>query len=96
MEGIHLIETLKTVGIATRNSVDTYHSQWYQKAVALVAKVNVKESKPRIASMQKNRDNPPSETPSEYFKKANTELDNRFKPHSVTPYYGLAVLFLVK
>ena len=27
MEGIHLIETLKSVGIATRNSVDMYHSQ---------------------------------------------------------------------
>ena len=101
MEGIHLIETLKSVGIETRNSVDMYHSQWYEKAVALAAKVNVKESKPRIASMQKNRDNPPSETPSEYFKKAitipmldhlNTELDNRFKPNSVTPYYGLAII----
>ena len=64
-----------------------YHSQWYEKAVALAAKVNVKESKPRIASMQKNRDNPPSETPSEYFKKAITipMLDHLNTPNPQTP-----------
>ena len=49
-------------------------------------------------------DNPPSETPSEYFKNAitipmldhlNTELDNKFKPNSVTPIMAW-LLFLVK
>ena len=39
MDGIHLIDTLKNLGITTRNEVDLFHDCWYTEAVALADKV---------------------------------------------------------
>ena len=39
MDGIHLIDALKNLGITMRNEVDLYHDRWYTEAVALADKV---------------------------------------------------------
>ena len=35
MDGIHLIDALKNLGITMRNEADFYHDRWYTEAVAL-------------------------------------------------------------
>ena len=43
MDGIHLIDEVKNLGITTRNEVDLYHDLWYTEAVALAAKLKLKK-----------------------------------------------------
>ena len=62
MDGIHLIDALKNLGITMRNEADLYHDRWYTEAMAL-DKVSIKEKMPRCASKQKHRDNPLAPTP---------------------------------
>ena len=63
MDGIHLIEALKNLGITMRKVADLYYDRWYTEAGALADKVSMKEKMPRCASKQKHRDNPLASTP---------------------------------
>ena len=100
-DGLHLIESLKNLSTSIRNSIDTYHTKWYAKALTLTYKVNVDERKPRTCGRQMNRDNVPAESVSDYFKKVLTipladhlhsELKNRFDTTSTNAYYGLYII----
>ena len=59
MDGIHLIDALKNLGITMRNEADLYQNRWYTEAVTLADKVVLQ----RCASKQKHRDNPLASTP---------------------------------
>ena len=64
MDGIHLIDALKNLGITTRNEADLYHDRWYTEAVALDKVSNFQLKKmSRCASKQKHRDNPLASIP---------------------------------
>ena len=69
MDGLHFIDSLKSLVISCRNSVDFYHGSWYKEALVLAEKVNVLGAKPRTVSCQVHRGNTPSESTSDYFKK---------------------------
>ena len=43
MDGIHLIDALKNLGITMRNEADLYHDRWYTEAVALANKFLLKK-----------------------------------------------------
>ena len=101
MDGLHFIDSLKSLAISCRNSVDFYHDSWYKEALVLAEKVNVLEAKPRTVSCQVHRGNTPSESTSDYFKKVitiplldhlNSELKNRFHATTVISYEGLAII----
>ena len=100
MDGIHLIDALKNLGITMRNEVDLYHDRWYTEAVALADKISIEEKMPRCASKQKHRDNPPASTP-DYFKMSitiplldhlNLDLKTRFDFSTINSYYGLSIV----
>ena len=53
----HLIDSLKTSVSGIRTNIDLNHSEWYEQALRLSAKVDVYESKPRTNQRQRNRAN---------------------------------------
>ena len=96
-----MIESLKDLFLDIRQNIDMHHNKWYEKAVGLADQVNVPPCKPRTCSHMRNRDNPPAETESEYFKRVitiplvdhlNTELQNRFNPTNINSFYGLSII----
>jgi hypothetical protein len=51
-----------------RNSVDTYHEEWFAQALLLAERLGVQACIPRRAARQVNRNNMPAETESDYYK----------------------------
>ena len=101
LDGIHLIESLKTLASTMRQNIDHFHSTWYAEAITLSMKVNVDETKPRTCNRQSNRPNQPAENTSDYFKRSVTipfidhlinQLDIRFDDSTMIAYHGLAVV----
>ena len=90
MNGIHLIDALKNLGITMRNETDLCHDRWYTEAVALADKVSIEEKKPRCASKQKHRDNPLASTPKSWPPKL--DLKTRFDFSTINSYYGLSIV----
>ena len=64
MDGIHLINSLKSFANIARLSCDFYHNKWYTEAVELANRLET----PRTASRQYYRNNVPAETPSDILK----------------------------
>ena len=96
-----LIETLKNVVMIHRNNIDFHHSCWYREAVSLATKVGIKEGTPRITGKQTCRENHPSSSTIDYYKKAltipvldhvNKELKTRFNSETIISYKGLVVV----
>ena len=84
-----------------RNSVDLYHSQWYQEACSIAQKVEAPVKKPRTASRQQHRSNTPASDPETYFKVNVTipfldhlleELDRRFSEIHCSAVHGLSII----
>ena len=101
MDGIELVSSLKTSVVNVRNSIDSYHDQWYKIALALDEKVDVEESKPRTIGKRTTRANHPYKTISEYYKRIITialidhllsSLDAGFDIDSVNVYLGLSIV----
>ena len=96
----HLIDSLKSLINSKRRNVDQFHNNCYKSVLELAEKVKVDEMKPRTAAIQKNRNNIPSESVSDYFKKVETmplldyltQLNERFDSVSVTAYSGLVII----
>lgn len=57
---------------ATRDDVNDFHSKGFEKASTLASLLDVEIRKPRICGHQTQRDNTPSETVSEYYRKTLT------------------------
>ena len=64
-----------------REEIDHRHKFWYEEAVSLAETVGTVPSKPRIASVQQNRSNTPSDTVSEYYRRI---LSIPFMDHLIT------------
>ncbi|XP_046861158.1 52 kDa repressor of the inhibitor of the protein kinase-like [Xenia sp. Carnegie-2017] len=101
MDGMHLIESLKNLGILLRNDVDLYHGKWYSEAVSLAKNVDVDEKMPRTAGRQVHNENHPSSSASDYYKKAltipfldhlNSDLQARFDFSQINVYNGFSVV----
>ena len=80
----HLIESLKSLINSERRNVDQFHYNCYKSVLELAKKAKVDEIKPQTAATQRNRNNIPSESVSDYFKKVVRML----LLQSVTKYYG--------
>ena len=81
------IESVKAVISGVRSRVDDFHSQVYQEVLTLSQSVDVAESTPRQATRQQHRQNAPSDSISDYYKRNLTipildhlsnELDTHF------------------
>ncbi len=70
-DGIELVSSLKTSIVNVRNSIDSYHDQWYEIALVLAQKVGLKGQlpEPRTVGRQTTRANHPYKTVSEYYKR---------------------------
>ena len=55
-----------------RKDIDNKHNKWYQKTLALARTAHVSESKPRICFKMSVKENHPSDTASEFFKRSFT------------------------
>ena len=51
----------------TQNNIETIFSSWYREVLTLAEKVGTTESVPRKTSLQRNRTNVPSDSPSQHF-----------------------------
>ena len=63
----HLPDSLKRVLFSKRNTVDEFHNNCYKIILEIASKVGISETKPRTAAFQKNSNNVPSESVSDYF-----------------------------
>nr|XP_047129330.1 52 kDa repressor of the inhibitor of the protein kinase-like [Hydra vulgaris] len=101
LDGLHLITALKNTFISIRNDIDSFHNNCYEAACLLSSKAEISVLKPRTCSIQKNRSNVPSESVSDYFKRAvtiplidhvSTSISTRFKSETVAAYKGLSII----
>ena len=99
--GIHMINSLIQHVWEIRQNVDDYHNEWYQFALRLANRFNIKASKPRTNKRQIFRDNHPAETVSDFYRVSLTlplldtlyqELNARFSENSLLAYKGLYLL----
>ena len=100
-DATHLIESMKSLICCKRNTVDTFHKKCYSDIVEIACKVGIEECKPRTSKLQRNRNNIPSESVSDYFKKVVTiplldhltvEIERRFDHGSISVYSGLVII----
>ena len=64
---MHHIDSRKSVIVSKRNSVDVFHNNCYMIILEMANKLSTNETRPRTAAFQKNRNNVPSESVSDYF-----------------------------
>ena len=100
-DATHLIESLKNFICCKRNTVDTFHKKCYSDIVEIACKVDIEECKPRTSKLQRDLNNIPSESISEYFKKVVTiplldhltvETERRFDHGSISVYSGPVII----
>ena len=98
-DATHLIESLKSLICCKRNTVDTFHKKCYSDIVEIACKVGIEECKPRTSKLQRNRNNIPSESISDYLKKVVTiplldhlTVERRFDHDSISVYGGLVII----
>ena len=99
--GFDLIASLIDVFINTRNNIDCLFEEWYSHALDIAKNAGVEESKPRLCSRQKNRENYETESISDYYKVSlaiplleivQAELKRRFEGDQAIPFSGLYVI----
>ena len=92
---------MKSLICCQRITVDAFHKKCYSDIVELVCKVGIKECKPRTSKSQRKRNNIPSESISDYFKKVVTiplldyltvEIEKIFDHASISVYSGLVIV----
>ena len=60
-----VIDSIESIRVC----IDGNFSLWYQEILDLAEKIGVSESVPRKTSIQRNRNNTPSESPNQHFKR---------------------------
>ena len=97
----HLLDSLKSVILSKRNTVGEFHDTFYRIILEIANKVSINETKSRRAAFQINRNNVPSESVYDYFRKdvtiplldhLLTQLHVRFDSPSVMEYDGLVIV----
>ena len=63
----HLLDSLKSVILSKRNTVDEFHNDCYRIILEMANKISINETKPCTAAFQRNHNNAPSESISDYF-----------------------------
>ena len=100
-DATHLIESLKSFICCKRNTVDTFHRKCHSDIVELACKVGIEECKPKTSKLQRNRNNIPSESISDYFRKVVTiplldhltvEIERIFDHTSTSVHSGLVII----
>ena len=95
------LDSLKSLILSKRNAVDDFHNNCYRIILEMANKVSVNVTKPCTAAFQKNCNNFPSKSVSDYFKKfvtipllsdLLTQLNVRFDSASVMVYGGLVIV----
>ena len=66
------IQNVKSTLVKQRCDVERFHSQIYNEVTILCQSVGIEESVPRVTNRQQNRQNLPSDSPSEYYKRTTT------------------------
>ena len=98
------IVTVKEALSEVRSNIDTYHKKLYDSVVSLGGKIKaLPPSLPRRCTHQTNRENVPSNTPEEYFRRAITIpffddmislLNNRFSDVQRNVIMALSIVHL--
>ena len=100
-DGLEIISFLLNIVSEYRNNVDLKHDEWYNEALLLAQQFDIAEKKIRTTKRQMHRDNQPTSTPSELYKRSLTiplldqllnDLKTRFSDNSLVSYYGLYLL----
>ena len=101
LEGMHLIDSIKSTMNDIRSNIDSSHDLWYNEAVSLAESLDIPVIKERTCGRQMNRNNVPFENTSDYFKRSvtipfidhvNSSLEKRFQPETLNVYKGLSVI----
>ena len=104
-DGLHLIESLKTLAITRRQDVDEFHSKWYKKALTVSEKIIITETMLGVLGTQILRSNSSPESVSDYYKRTTTiplldhlmcELDYRFDSSKAEAIFNGFVIVAVK
>ena len=66
-DATHLTESLKSLICCKRNTVDTFRKKCFSDILELACKVGMEKCKPKTSKFQRNRNNVPSESSSDYF-----------------------------
>ena len=69
-KGLDIIKTLLKIFKLIRNDIHNKHKKWYQEALALATTAQVSESKLRTCSKMGAKENHPSDTISEFYKRS--------------------------
>ena len=100
-DATHLIESLKSLICYKRNTVDRFRKKCSSDIVEIACKIGSEKCKPRISKLQRSRNNIPSESISDYFKKVVTiplldhlavEIEKRFDHGSISVCSGLVII----
>lgn len=84
-----------------RENVDSIHMEWFQEVDKMCQSVQVEITLPRLCSRQRNRENIPAQSPSEYYRRTITipvfdhlisEIKARFSSHQKTALLGLHLI----
>ena len=101
LEGMHLVDTLKSTIGNMRVDIESCHNKWFEEAVTLAESLEICVEKNRTCKRQSNRINVPSESVSEYFKRSvpipfidhvSSSLCRRFQPETLNVYKGLCII----
>ena len=101
VEGVQEIDSLERLLTEKRQNVDSIHSKWFEEIDKMCRSVGVEPLLPRLCGRQRNRDNIPAQTPSQYYRRTVTipvvnhlisEMDRRFSEHQKTALHGLNLI----
>ena len=96
MKAISGIDVLCDTLLSVQDDVDTHHCRWMDETKKMCKNIGVELCIPRLYGRQQHRDNVPSGTPDEYYKRNLALLDHvlmdmksRFSIHQQSATYGL-------
>ena len=101
IKGLDLINTLLNIFELVRNDIDNRHNKWYQEALALATATHLSESKPCNCFKMSAKENHPSDTTSEFYKRSFTiavvdevygQLKRRFTGDNSIVFEGLYII----
>ena len=93
LSAVEKINLLYSMFMRMRNEITELHQEWFDEAVELAKKVSTLPSKPRTAQKQLHRQNTPSDSPSEYYRRVisvpfldhmTSQIQTRFSAQSLT------------
>ena len=72
VEAVQEIDSLERILTEKRQNVDSIHSKWFEEIDKMCRSMGVEPSLPRLCGRQRNRDNIPAQTPSQYYRRTVT------------------------